>query len=528
MKYSNRTRNSSNRLLRGTLALGLGALMTFGCVPTLSLAETTEAPIVAQEQADVNEAPVETDAINAFDEPEAVVSGNDEQSAPIDELIKDDEQPALIDEHIIDDEQIPLAVQATTEFNLPLNNQWQSCTIAKGTADNPRTFTFKIDKPSLVELWLENRCDENPWYIEWALYADDATELWYKRCPCKCPGTDYSYMYLNAGTYSVRMYGSTSYGTNVDDSFGGDVKIKGRATATTYPVCDNDSYTKAVNMEKGVAYKGLSTCDGSADAYYKFTLSKDAKVRIVCNEEDSKNSSFDAMGLYDSNMKELWWHCCLATFFSKETVLSAGTYYVRVNNGYSGSSRVDRSGPYTIKWTASSLDLADGQVSLSPNKYTYDGTQKTPDVTVKLNGDKLSGSYYTVAYQSGRINAGTYKVTVTGKDSYMGSKVASFTIGKASNPIKVKSAKRAVKASKVRKKAVQVAKPLAVTGAKGKVSYKKVGGSKQLSINAKTGKVTVQKKTKKGTYKIKVKVTATGNRNYKSKSRTVTCKVTVQ
>jgi len=42
-------------------------------------------------------------------------------------------------------------------------------------------------------------------------------------------------------------------------------------------------------------------------------------------------------------------------------------------------------------------------------------------------------------------------------------------------------------------------------------------GEKALKINAKTGKITVKKKTKKGTYKMNVTVTAAGNGNYNAK-----------
>ncbi len=57
---------------------------------------------------------------------------------------------------------------------------------------------------------------------------------------------------------------------------------------------------------------------------------------------------------------------------------------------------------------------------------------------------------------------------------------------------------------------------------------KKSGGNKKITINKTTGKVTVKKKLKKGTYKIKVKVTAAGNSNYKTLTRTVTFKLKVK
>ncbi|MBR3317586.1 MAG: hypothetical protein IKG21_07210 [Atopobiaceae bacterium] len=43
-----------------------------------------------------------------------------------------------------------------------------------------------------------------------------------------------------------------------------------------------------------------------------------------------------------------------------------------------------------------------------------------------------------------------------------------------------------------------------------------------------TGKVTVKKGTKKGTYAINIKVTAAGNASYKAGSKTVACKVVVK
>jgi len=57
---------------------------------------------------------------------------------------------------------------------------------------------------------------------------------------------------------------------------------------------------------------------------------------------------------------------------------------------------------------------------------------------------------------------------------------------------------------------------------------KKAKFRKYFKVNAKTGKITVKKKLKKGTYKIKVKVTAAGNDNYNSLTKTVTFKVKVK
>ena len=59
------------------------------------------------------------------------------------------------------------------------------------------------------------------------------------------------------------------------------------------------------------------------------------------------------------------------------------------------------------------------------------------------------------------------------------------------------------------------------------VTYAKKSGDKNITV-AKSGKVTVKKGTKKGTYKIKVKVTAAGNKSYAKKTKTVTFTIKVQ
>ena len=51
---------------------------------------------------------------------------------------------------------------------------------------------------------------------------------------------------------------------------------------------------------------------------------------------------------------------------------------------------------------------------------------------------------------------------------------------------------------------------------------------KNIIINAKTGKVTIKKKIKKGTYKVKVNVTAAGNKYFNKVTKTVTFVVKIK
>ena len=96
--------------------------------------------------------------------------------------------------------------------------------------------------------------------------------------------------------------------------------------------------------------------------------------------------------------------------------------------------------------------------------------------------------------------------------------------------LEIKNSKKTVKQSKLSKGSVTV-KPLKVTpsyGSKGAVSYSKVSGSGKLTVDKKTGKVTVKKGTKKGTYTAKVKITIASDKIFKKTNKTKTVKIVVK
>ena len=103
---------------------------------------------------------------------------------------------------------------------------------------------------------------------------------------------------------------------------------------------------------------------------------------------------------------------------------------------------------------------------------------------------------------------------------------------KLSNPLKIKGKTAIVKYSKLKKKAQKLSISKTITFAnkgKGTLKYAKASGNKKISINKKTGKVTVKKGLKRGIYKVKVKVKAAGNSDYNpSKVKTVTFRIKVR
>ena len=98
---------------------------------------------------------------------------------------------------------------------------------------------------------------------------------------------------------------------------------------------------------------------------------------------------------------------------------------------------------------------------------------------------------------------------------------------KVKNTAKVTTKNAKVSAKKVRKKAVTI-RPVTVKNAQGDVSYAKVKGSKKITVNKKTGKVTVKKGTKAGKYTVKIQVKVTGSQFYKPLNKTVTVKISVK
>ena len=158
---------------------------------------------------------------------------------------------------------------------------------------------------------------------------------------------------------------------------------------------------------------------------------------------------------------------------------------------------------------------------------TYTGKALTQALTLTYNGKKLTlNTDYTVSYSDNK-NVGTAKVKLTGVGNYSGAITKTFKIVKAKQAMTVKANAKTVKASKLLKAKAIVKKAITVKNSKGSVTFKKVSGSKYLTINKK-GKITVRKgKYKKQTFKLKVKVTAKGTSNYKSKSKTVTVKIKI-
>lgn len=188
-------------------------------------------------------------------------------------------------------------------------------------------------------------------------------------------------------------------------------------------------------------------------------------------------------------------------------------------------------GTTTETFNISAFDISKAQFTPIGIK-DYTGKKIKPVPVIKANGSTLKVNKDFMCTYYWNKDVGKATIYVKGKGNYSGSKWLYFTIAKrAKQSFSASPVAKTVKASVLKKKAVSLSKPVTVKKAKGKVTYKNVSSqkvAKKFKVNAKNGKITLNKGTKKGTYKVKIKVTAAGNSKYKPASKTVTVKVRVK
>ena len=262
--------------------------------------------------------------------------------------------------------------------------------------------------------------------------------------------------------------------------------------------------------------------------------SKSATYAITCAQLSKASVSGLSSATYDGAAKKP-----VPVLKVGGRTLSSGTDYTLsyTGNVAAGTAKVtatgkgNYAGTRTATFTIAKASIASATVSGIPS-YTYDGSPKLPAPSLKLGNRWLApGRDFKLSIINNR-NAGKASVKATGIGNYTRTKTVSFTIAKANQPLvaKAKAKKVKVKLSKVKKKAFTTSATVKVSKAQGKVTYKNISAKKSVKkwkVNAKTGKVTVPKGTKKGTYAVKLRITAAGNANYKSGSKIVSFKIIV-
>ncbi|MCL2631306.1 MAG: MBG domain-containing protein, partial [Firmicutes bacterium] len=115
-----------------------------------------------------------------------------------------------------------------------------------------------------------------------------------------------------------------------------------------------------------------------------------------------------------------------------------GEYIIRIGSLEIADSGNFKARNYSLQFEGgfrfriiTATDIQGAVISLSETVFTYSGSRFTPEVvSVVLNGKNLTSADYTVSYQN-NLNAGTARVTITGKGAFVGVAHKDFTILKA-------------------------------------------------------------------------------------------------
>jgi hypothetical protein len=153
---------------------------------------------------------------------------------------------------------------------------------------------------------------------------------------------------------------------------------------------------------------------GDTDKSIKAEYAGDGNITYDISVEDKKVATVDESG--------------------NITTVGAGEAKVIVKLAATTNYKAD-SRQVTIKVVEASLDNCKISLDLPKDGYTYDGTEKTPTVTVEFKGNKLTeGTDYDISYGN-NVNVGkeTATVTVTGKGNFTGETTNKFTISQAQN-----------------------------------------------------------------------------------------------
>ena len=121
------------------------------------------------------------------------------------------------------------------------------------------------------------------------------------------------------------------------------------------------------------------------------------------------------------------------------TITNVGSVTNTISNVKVLSGTTDMSANYAITskngtLTITARTITADMITLSYTSIPYDGTEKTPSVTVKIGTTTISNTNYTVEYSSNK-NVGTATVTVTGKTNLTGSASKTFEITSSTNTV---------------------------------------------------------------------------------------------
>lgn len=275
-----------------------------------------------------------------------------------------------------------------------------------------------------------------------------------------------------------------------------------------FHICEKIKTVTIPKSLKKIGYSAFYGCDEITSVLYKGTKTDKKKISVDSNNSWLMEGATWYYNVCDthkySNSCDNTCNVCKAPRTIKHSYKTTITEATLKKNG-----KMVKKCTACGKIANSSTIRHAETFELSKTVYTYNGKKKTPSVTVKDTAGKTlkENVDYTVSYDSGRKNVGSYKVTIKMIGNHKGTKTLKFKI----NPVKtniteLSSAKKKI-VVKIAKKTTQV------TGYQIQYSTsKKFTKAKTKTItNNKTIKTTLDALASNKTYYIKVRTYKTVN-----------------
>ncbi len=423
--------------------------------------------------------------------------------------------------------------------------------------------TFELDKQGVVTINATKPFDSEGEYgkMHFTLYNEDGEPIWGYDCYQTVDDAK-SFYKMNVGLAPGRYYMTLLPGFRVTS---GIIETWYTLTFKENAYCEvepNGAGYEALGIELGKKYTGYYGSAGSDYEeydYYKFPVEKGETYRVVWYNWGAMSNTSAMVKFIDPSGDDEY----LSYYFSKKInneglgyqdieVKQSGTGYLYIEN-FNGApveygfvvtnvscektghdyetdiisrGSLDKAGKLTKTCSGCGDKVTEtikkiSSVKLSDKSYTYNGKTKKPTVTVKdSSGKKISPKYYKVEYSGSRKKVGKYKVTVTFKGRYKGTKKLYFTIKpKKTSVSSVSAAKKSLKV-KIKKQSSQT------TGYEIQYatnsSFTKNDKIVKLTKNTKTS-YTIKKLKAKKSYYVRVRTykTVNGEKIYSSWSKSV-------
>ena len=332
--------------------------------------------------------------------------------------------------------------------------------------------------------------------------------------------------------YTITQTGDRSFTVTANDL--------GKAMRA-FEALDASQYTKASYAAAKAIYDQI---DGSAD--------EDIQGDVVAQKAKELNDAVAALQAPASEESKTALQSAIAAAKKLKaadyTAASYKTYTAAITAAETVLNGEDFSDAEVTAATKALTDAKAKLVKLKTQSITV-SVKNTKNVVSRKYGDKAfslgakaktaltyksSNTKIATVDSKGKVTikaAGTVKITINAKatSTYKAAtaKVLTIKIAKKAPTIKTKIGTKNLSYNALKKKA-QVFTLGTSVNSKGTLTYKKLSGSSAVSVNSKTGKLTVKKGLKKGTYRVKVQIKSAAKGNYTAGSRTVTVTVRVK